>query len=225
MNDWPKLVRMRLDRRTKTNESSDEVVSELAGHLEEVYEEARSRGLTNETAFEFTLQEVEDWHVLAAEIQRATREENSMNNRTKTFWLPALTAFVIASVFQLALTRIGAQPQSLVRLTSGLGAWLYAGWLLAQILCGAVGALLSRRAGGTVLVRILASVFPAMVMLGLWGVVIPVSALLQNNVFVLRHPLCYAAGAFPAVVLPAVALLLGAFPFLREPSHAEPAKA
>ncbi len=223
MPDWKKLV-----REGSTGASSPEmpepVMDELAAHREDSYEEARSRGLTNEAAFESTLQEVNDWHVLAAEIQRATREENSMNNRTKTFWLPALTAFVLASLFQLALTRIGAQPQSLVRLTSGLGPWLYAGWLLAQILCGAAGGFLSRRTGGTVLTRILASVFPAIVMLGLWGVVIPLSAFLQNNLFVLRHPLYYASGVFPAVALPAVALLLGALPFLREPSRAEPAK-
>jgi hypothetical protein len=225
MNDWPKLVRTLLQRRAPKKEISDEIVSELAAHLEDSYEEARSSGLANEAALEFTLQEVEDWHVLAVEIQRATREENSMNNRTKTFWLPALTAFALASLFQLALTRIGAQPQSLVRLTSGLGAWLYAAWLLAQILCGAAGAYLSRRAGGTVLVRTFASVFPAMVMLGLWGVVIPVSAFLQNNVFVLRHPLYYASGVFRAVVLPAVALLLGALPFLRESGRSVPAKA
>ncbi len=64
-----------------------------------------------------------------------------------------------------------------------------------------------------------------MVMLGLWAVVIPVSAFLQNKVFVLRHPLYYASGVFPAVVYPALALFLGALPFLREQRRSAPAKA
>jgi len=139
-----------------------------------------------------------------------------MNHRTKTLWLPALASFTAASLFLLVLTQISLQPQFLVRLHSGLGLSFYLGWLVAQALFGALGAFLSRRAGGTRTARIVAGEFPALVMFGVWALVIPASAFAEHNTFVLQHPLYYALGIFPWVVLPGIALLLGATPFLRE---------
>jgi hypothetical protein len=213
MPDWKRLVRERLDTSGLPPCDRDEIVSELAAHLEEIYETARSQYRTEAEAVEIALQEVRDWRALAVEIRCAT-EEDSMPNRVRSFWLPALANFTLASLLLLALTRISLQPQNLVRPTSGLGPRLYAGWLVTQILSGAFGASLSRRAGGSLCARILSSVFPAIVTIGLWGLVIPVSAMIQHNAYILNHPVYYSLGIIPWVALPGMALLLGAVPFL-----------
>jgi hypothetical protein len=217
MHDWQEIIREQLEPGALPPEIRAEIIAELAAHLEETYEEARARGLTESEALTRALQEVKDWSVLAADIQRAKSEETSMNSRTRNLWLPALASFAAASLFLLVLTRISLQPHFLVRLNSGLGPVFYLSWLFAQIPFGALGAYLSRRAGGTRAARVVAGIFPAIVMFGLWGVVIPVSAFAEHNTFVLQHPLSYALGILPLVVLPAIALTLGAAPFLRDP--------
>jgi len=62
-------------------------------------------------------------------------------------------------------------------------------------------------------------------MFGLWAFWIPVSAILEHNAFVLRHPLNYALGIFIWVLPPAIALFAGAAPFLRDPAPITPTEA
>jgi len=216
-HDWREVVRQRI-RLTKIPAGrGDQITSELAGHLEDAYNDGRARGLSHDAALRFALQEVENWRVLAADIRRAM-ENDLMNNRTKTVWLPALASFALASLCLLALTRTSFEQHNLVRL-AGLAPWIYGIWLASQILCGALGAGLSRRAGGTLTTRVVAATFPAIVLFCLWAVVIPLGAFAQHNRFVLRHPLSYALGIFVWVVPPGFALLLGAAPFLRDGEH------
>jgi hypothetical protein len=222
MHDWRETIRGHIQRRGLPRALPDEVVSELAAHLEESYEDARTRGLNQAEAFEHALQGVGDWNVLTKNIFRATQEKEqtmfigAMNYRTKSLWLPGLANFTAASLFLLVLTQISLQPQFLVRLNSGLGRSLYIGWLFAQLFFGALGAFLSRRAGGTRTVRVAAATFPAIVMFGLCALVIPVSAVFEHNVFVLHHPARLALGILIWVVVPAIGLLLGAAPFLKD---------
>jgi hypothetical protein len=216
MHDWRQNVRERLDSYSLHPGNREEIIRELATHLDETYEDALTHGLTEAEAVNRTLLEVADWRLLAGSIRHAQSEEQPMNHRTKSLWLPGLASFAAASLFLLVLTQISLRPQFLVRLNSGLGRSLYIGWLFAQVLFGALGAFLSRRAGGTRTARIVAGEFPAMVMFGLWALVIPISAFAEHNTFVLQHPLYYALGIFPWVVLPGIALLLGAAPFLKE---------
>lgn len=216
MRDWRETVREHLRLSELPSAYREEVISELAAHLEETYQDALSQGLTDRAALEVTLQEVEDWHVLSADIRRSKYAEDFMNHRTKSFWLPALASFAAASLFLLVLTQVSMEPRFLVRLNSGLGRSFYIGWLVAQVLFGALGAFLSRRAGGTRTARVIAAMFPAIVTFGVWAVVIPISALGEHNTFVLRHPFYYALGFFVWVVPPAITLLLGALPFLKE---------
>lgn len=277
MPDWRKFVRERL---TSGAVDTDDVVSELAAHLEEAYAEARARNFDPEKATEFALQEVPDWGVLATDIRRAKQENHPMNNLTKKVWLPGIAvlfsvgllllvldrAFVVqqliwwscmvmllcaarseanhlnqrtrsiwlpgfisltaASLFLFAeefvlahdssfyFTDISLRPD---HLSSGLPRLFYVGWLLAQVLCGAVAAYLSRRAGGSLRARVVAAAFPAIVMFTLWALVIPVSALAEHNTFLWNHRLYYLLGVFAWVVPPAIALVAGAVPFLRDP--------
>jgi hypothetical protein len=214
--DWKQLVRQRLCTLKLPHEVTEDVVAELAAHLQEAYETASASGLSETEATAFALQQIEDWEVLAAQISRAKSTEDPMNARTKTLWLPALASLFASSLFLFVLTEISMRPPLLVRLNSGAARWLYATWIIGQIACGALGAFLSRRVGGSRTARVVAGTFPAIVMLASCVIVIPVSALMEHNDFIFHNPGRLWWGAFLWAVVPALTLLLGAAPFLRE---------
>jgi hypothetical protein len=215
--DWQELVRERLNPNDAPAQPA-EVVAELSAHLEETYETARAEGMPEAAALELTIQEVADWHTLAADIHRAKFKEDNMNHRTKSLWLPALASLFASSLFLFVLTEISMRAPMLVRLHSGAAQQLYAVWIIGQIACGALGAFLSRRVGGSRTARIVAGTFPAIVMLASCVIVIPASALMEHNDFIFHNPGRLWWGAFLWAVVPAVTLLLGAAPFLQGPS-------
>jgi hypothetical protein len=120
----------------------------------------------------------------------AASEWNRLNLRTRSLWLPGFVTLTAASLFLFAeevvlahdssfyITGISLRPGQLV---SGLPLWFYLAWLLAQVFCGALGAFLSRRGGGTRVTRTISGAFPALVMFGLCAVAIPVSALFEHH--------------------------------------------
>jgi hypothetical protein len=273
--DWKQLVRERL---AGSRSCGQDVVAEFAAHLEEVYEDARARRLSESEAMRLAFEQVNDWQVLAAEVGRARSQEDSMNHSTKTVWLPLIAvlfgvgllllfldraailqrlmfvacmalllvvasseanrlnrrtrslwlpgfvSLLAASLLMFAeeivlvhdpsfyFTDISLRPSHLI---SGLPHWFYIAWLLAQLPCGALGAFLSRRGGGTRGARALAGAFPALAIFLLCGLVIPISAAVEHNAFVLHHPARLALGICIWAVVPAIGLLLGASPFLR----------
>ena len=289
MPDWRKIVLQRLGE--SYGSCRQDIVEELAAHLEEIYEAGRERGFDEAEALRRTLQEAGDWRVLAAEIARAKPEEDSMNQqrtrklwlpalasitftavllvifdkmhaspltvglghlammlqlawfaampllgqtqpeearmnqRTRTIWLPGFVTLTAASLFLFAeefvltrdpssyMTDLSLRPQHVV---SGLPLWLYGAWLLAQVPCGAVGAFLSRRGGGSIVARIVAGAFPALMMLLLFVVVIPINVMVERNAYVLSHPSVVALAILIWAGGPGVALLIGAAPFLKE---------
>ena len=220
MPDWKKLVEQRLFSLNLPPSAKQEIVAELAAHLEDVYEAAKARGLDANFALELAQQEIHDWHVLLADLRRAKSKENSMNLRTRSLWLPALASLFASSLFLCALTEISLQPKLLARLNSSAAHWVYTVWIVAQIAFGALGAFLSRRVGGSRMARVVAATFPAIVMLATCAIVIPASALMEHNDFIFHNPGRLWWGAFLWAVVPAVTLLLGAMPFLQQ----EPAK-
>lgn len=290
MHNWQQLVREKLICEATKNggrarAQRDDVIRELAAHLEEVYEEARACSSGDPEAMQIALHQVDDWQALATEIVRAKSEEDSMNTmshrtktvllpaiailfgvglvllfldraailqrliwmacmallfcvvaseadrlnlRTRSLWLPGFVALTAASLLMFAeeivlvhdpsfyFTDISLRPGHLI---SGLPRWFYFGWLIGQVLCGALGAFLSRRGGGTRAARMVAGAFPALVMFLLCGLAIPVSAFFEHNTFALSHPSRLALGILIWAAVPAVALLLGAAPFLRQPDN------
>lgn len=161
----------------------------------------------------------------------ALSESSNLNERTKRLWLPGFTSMFAAGLFFFAAsivsdpsrftTEIGLRPQSVLRLEAGLGRTFYFSWVIAHLLFGAVGAYMSRRAGGTRGTRILAGMFPALAMFFLCGIVIPITAFAQHNMFVERHPLTLIFGAVIWAGIPGIALLAGSAPFLKEAPPAE----
>ena len=212
MRNWKAFIREHLG-----SGASEEVVSELAAHLEEVYEQAQARGMNEAASTKFVLQEVDDWRILAARIRHA-KEGDYMNHRTKSLWLPALATFLGASVSLMVCQFFGLQPHTVW--IGKVGMSLYWAWLATLPIFGATGAHLSLRAQGCVSARLAAGLSPALIMLIVMCVILPWGLAIDG--FDFFRLVGFGLGVVNWVVIPAVALLLGALPFVSQP---EPAKA
>ena len=141
-----------------------------------------------------------------------------MNRRTKSIWFPGLISISVASVFLMILQRTGVQPH-IIWLRSGLALLLYLPWLIAQPLLGAMGAYLSRRAGGERHARLAAGLFPSIAMLGTLGFGFLAGFIIDYIVrrAVPATPMFSGMAIYVClwVVLPGVASLLGELPFLK----------
>lgn len=236
MLDWEAVVSGRLGALELNEGQREEIVRELAGHLEDLYVEQCSRGVSKSEGVERTLDRVADWRVLTQRIRLAKRKEESMNDRTKGYWLPGLIGFTASMVWlmilqltiahlripwypanSLAAPHVGLVQRSIS--STGLQIYTLAApylfWLLTQPAFGALAAYLSRRGGGESRARLVAGVFPALILLCALGFVALTAMLAERNRFVLDHPLRFAMIVFPWVVVPGAALLLGVLPFLK----------
>jgi len=211
MPNWKQVVRERLPSSRLKVSDRKSVVGELAGHLEETYESARSRGLTESEALDTALQEVADWRVLAVAIQRA-KEEGSMNHRTKRLWLPALTTLLAASVSLTLLQYIGIRPY--VVWLGNVAITLYWAWLATLPGFGALGAYLSQRAQAPAKARLAAGLAPALVMLIVMCLILPWGLAIDGFDFL--RVVSFGLALTTWVAIPGAALLLGALPFLRK---------
>jgi hypothetical protein len=209
MPDWKEVVRERLGAEAV---ASAEVVVELAGHLEEIYDDAISRGLNEAVAAEVALQEVEDWRVLAADICRAKPQEDLMNYRTKSLWLPALITLLGASVALAVMQFLGMQPRRVW--IGGMGITFYWPWLGSLPMFSALGAWLSRKSQGQTSARLVAGMSPAVVMLIVMSLILPFGLVIDGWHFI--RLVGFGLGLANWVVLPGMALLVGALPFVRE---------
>ena len=226
MRDWNAIVRERMKSLGVAPAKQEEIIAELAGHLEDCFDERCEQGLCETEAVERALEEVADWHALARKIRRAKREESGMNSRTRQLWLPGLVSLTAANLLLMALSYTSLQPQLVTERST---AWFpglalmaaYLPWVALQPLVGALGAWLSHRAGGGRAMRLCAALFPSIVMLACWGLFIPASAAVERNVSVLRHPIYLALGALVWVAPAMTGLLFGALPFLAAPKLQE----
>jgi hypothetical protein len=211
VRNWKVLVRERLGSLNITPAQQEEVVAELSAHLEDLYEEGRAQGLGESEAVERALDEVADWGSLSQKIRRAKQEDN-MNQRTRTLWLPGLVSLTSAMAFLMILQASGVQPH-FIWMRSGPPLELYTPWLVAHPLFGAMGAYLSRRAGGDRRACLAAGLFPSITMLALCCV--GVSVKLITDRAALQIPLFAILAQLGVwIVLPGLALLIGALPFL-----------
>jgi hypothetical protein len=215
MPDWKKLIRERLAPCRLPSADREEVFSELAAHLEETYQDARSRGLNHAAAVELTLQEVKNWRVLATNICRAKSQEDLMNYRTKSLWLPAFANVIIAAALLTALEILGVKPRILW--VSHIAMALPFPWLFALPVSGAAAALLAKRAQAPVAVRLIAGLAPSLIALAVFCVMPLVFVLDRWEFSGFPLPLDYfILSAVVWIVLPAFPLLVGTLPFLRE---------
>lgn len=196
---------------------SEDVVSELAAHLEETYEAGPARGLNEPEALTSAMQEVQeakDWRILAAQIRRAKSEEDSVNDRTKSLWLPAMANLIMAPGLLMIIQKLAVQPR--VLWIGDMAMVLYLPWLVTLPIFGAFGAFLARRAQARFMNRIVVGLSPALAILGAFALVLPVSLVVDRH-RLSDFPFAYLGlTIFNWVLLPALALLIGTLPFLRE---------
>lgn len=231
MREWRALVRERLGNLGLGAVQEEAIVAELASHLEEIYDEACAQGFCKSEAIKRSLAQVTDWHSLSRNIQNTKYREGTMNHRTKALWLPGLISLTAAMVFLMLSELISLQPRFLSPAyfpsvhagSANVNVLLvaYLPWLAVLPFCGAAGAFLSRRAGGRSPVRFAAGMFPwttlflLVTFLTLIGQIVP-----------FKHEwLGFVTKLLLASVPPAIALLLGVLPFLKEPSSAALASA
>ena len=213
MPDWKQLVRKQMATLELPPDTKEDVIAELALHLEELSENARASGLTNSDATSLALKEVQNWRVLSAEISRARSKEQLMNFRTKSLWLPAMAGILGAGIAVTVLHWIDVRPLHLW--TGSTHLFFYWPWLAATPAIGALGAFLSRRAGGQVGSRLLAGLAPALLVFVGSLMTGPIEPMTSYTDY-------YFYCATNWVLLPGLLLLLGTLPFLQEsPIHHE----
>jgi hypothetical protein len=214
--DWRRLAGEELGLRDLDATESDEITNELAAHLEDLHEQYRAQGVPESEAVERTLSEVFDWSELARRIRRAKHGEGIMNDRTRQLWLPGLASFCAAMICELTLGAGALSGESLFY--SHAKQLMFASLLVAQLCCGAVGAFLSRRAGGNRSARIAAALFPCGILLVTMFIVIAICAIGRATglAFAALDLSLLIKPVFVVVLVPSIAMLLGALPFLSD---------
>jgi hypothetical protein len=216
VRDWQALVRERFSGRGLTFEQQQEVVAELAAHLEDFYEEQRAQGANESDAIRRALDEVADWHRLARKIRNSKQEERQMNARTKSMWLPGYATLTAAMGTLMIMDRFNIEPKMISHGPIGL-VQLYLPWLAVLPLIGGLGAYLSRQAQGQFWARLVAALFPALVPFAIFLPAIVVSVVFDHHKTWTVVPAAFAVVVFNWVLVPGAMLLLGALPFLKVP--------
>lgn len=143
-----------------------------------------------------------------------------MNHRTKALWLPGLIILTASMVWLWVLQRVTFGPSMPAPwLHASLAFMPYLVWLISQPLFGAAGAYLARRAGAEPRTELTASLFPAIVMLGLWVVLIGCITVTRYSHVSHQWPLVFAGALFWSI-LPGMAMLLGRFLYMRTQNYA-----
>lgn len=218
--DWNALVRERLNLAEFSPAQQEEIVAELASHLDDLYIEFRAQGKIESEAAAQALGDVPNWRGLAKSIHRGKREVGMMNDRTKHLWLPGL-ASVTATLVLTPLLLIRILPF----IIPNPRAWLSGPHGVAEfrlltltpwLVSGAVGAFLSRQGGGERFARLASGIFPVAVIL---------AAIFEQTFDTgAPWPSLVLSGWTPAMRCgQAAALWVGALPFLlrRKRTHDE----
>jgi hypothetical protein len=212
--DWEKLTGDQLEAEGLGSAIEPEVAAELAHHLESVCESWLSQGLSEAESIQRAWAEVKNWPRLARKINQAREGEEMLRQRIQRLWLPAIVPMILAWGILFAGQEAGRRPR-LLEISPKMSVFMYLAWLLILPAMGALAAYWSRRAGGSVTNRAAAALFTAVSMLWIWLVVLIHGIFADhgtNASSVLSDLISSSVGA---VLLPAVALLAGASPFLR----------
>jgi hypothetical protein len=217
--DFAAIVRERLRLASVDERRAAEIHAEMTAHLEEIYTSAIAEGHSRDDAARLAFEEVTDWPQLARDVTSASTEDGMMSHQMRTLWLPGLTmvgcaAAVLLGIGWLTPGEWWANRSDGSQYVAAFGA------VLLYVLLGAVGAGWSRRVGGTWRERLGAALLPAALHLTMTIGAILAGIIVESQ----RHPTHalnpQLRAVFVFVVVPAMALSLGAAPFLRQKSRA-----
>jgi len=219
-SDWREEASRKLADSKLSAEEREEISRELAGHLEDLYSDARNRGLDESAAIKCAVAELHEDARLGSKL-RLARQEGNMKERIKRFWFPS-SAILFASVaFLVAIQAAGLRPHFMMK--GELPLVIYLPWLVVLPFLGAGGAYWARcqRGGQTVAAEL--GLLPVLKLFGSFVAVFVASSLVAL-------PVCVALGALTPdakffivatgavlswVVIPGAALLLGVLLLLR----------
>lgn len=215
MPDWREFVNEQLAGLQLVDCEREDVIAELADHLGQTYEVLRQTGASERDAIHGALLQVENWNELQRQIYVARTKESAVNPRTSRLWLPSFVALAISMVSQIGFGLLGLGPGPLGlrpdhegSLRTG-GAHLlneYTVWLMVLPLIGALGARLSKRAGGTFEQMVLSGIFPAMAWVAILAIVLPFAMMLAPGMDRIIEPIGQIGFL---VLIPGACLLLG----------------
>ena len=211
MPDWNKVVHDHLGGLDLQADERAEIVEELAGHLEEIFDDLRRQGFSEEDATRGCLLEVEDWRGLGLRIEAARRKESPMNNRVRQFWLPGLLTITL-SMGLLAVAEIYGPKPWILRSGNPPVMVVHIPWLLGLPVVGAIGAFLSRRAGGSRRAVFSSIVFPVVPYLAAILFISPVVLSFDHLIAHSPMPASIPMAVLGLVLTPGVALLAGGLP-------------
>jgi len=214
MHDWQKVIRERLAGTAMSRRGREHLVAELSNHLEDLHAELLVSGVAEPEASAKCLQQLNDVQQIAVVVIKSRIWEDAMNQRSRTLWLPGLVTLTLASVL-LMVMQLFAFSRPRVYWVDGVNVEVGLFWLLSLVPCGALGAYMSWRAGGTRWNSILASLFPSITMLGVFCVVLPIAVFIERNTYVIHHLRSFGLALLAWTMVPAVPSLLGALPVLR----------
>jgi len=219
MPDWQKLVHERFAQERSGAEMEPEVTEELAHYLEDFYEAGLDKGLAEHEAAQRALAEVRNWPRLARKIKFARYGGEMLSQRIQTLWMPGVAAAILTAAVSVSVNRAA----STVLAGPHTPMFAYGGWLLILAGVGAFAAGWSRLAGGSITNRIGAALFPAAMIFAALGslvtnpdlkMVVIASVFSPGDVRIWGILPVIANSVVGGIVLPAVALLAGALPFL-----------
>ncbi|HEX9232860.1 MAG TPA: hypothetical protein VF863_00475 [Candidatus Acidoferrum sp.] len=214
MPDWQQIVSSKLSGLALEPEEVTQVLEEVAGHLEEEYQSLLSKDVPEKEAARRALRRVDDWQALKQMIESARKKENPMPKRVAQFWLPAFLTLLLSMVLLAVIQMFGPNPWTRVVASRW---WMpvavvYVSWLLFLPLIGALGAYMSRRAGGSARAVFFSIVFPTLPYLTFFLIGLPIALILDDRV---AHNITIPAffvGLSAWVIFPAAALLAGGWP-------------
>lgn len=105
MPDWEEIVGQRLERMKLEPEERQEVIAEVAAHLEECYQELCVAGSPDPEGY--TLAQVPDWKALGRRIQRS--KEGAMNQAVRIVLCGLLTGTVAVLLALGVLRFVGVE--------------------------------------------------------------------------------------------------------------------
>jgi hypothetical protein len=219
MPDWQKLVNQRFAARRSGAEIEPEVTEELAHHLEDVCEAGRQAGLSHEESALRAWAEVKNWSRLARKINQARGGTEMLKQRIQRLWLPGIVPMILAMGILCVGLRAGLNPRT-VEISPRVPALLYLAWLLILPGMGALAAYWSRRAGGSVANRAAAALFTALTMIAIFLAVMILTVFADDHMKTSSIFMVLLSNTVGGILLPAVALLAGAWPFLRDTRRA-----
>ncbi len=216
MPDWAEMLRQQLGGMHLHPDVRDEIVAELAGHLEDSYEGLLAQGMSAEDALRRARSEFSNGRELARNIWRAKQGDEEMNSRSKQIWVPGLVITGLATL-SLTVLQLLKMQQTVLWPPGETPALFYVPWLLSLPVLGFVGAYWSRRVGGGTRASIIAGVFPSLFYIAFPYLTLPLALVVDRSL----GPVVASLGWFMFVskwyllnwaVLPCVALLAGALP-------------